>query len=530
MNGRFTAILSGLTQGKWLRRNGILLALGLFGAGTVLGQSVQQTSPHYTVADDLHLNAVPRTAAEGNRIAVVTANATAFETAEPYESLPAGASTVAAQTGETAFGQPSSNLGFDRGMDFALGQALFDKVWVAAPSSTLASDGLGPLYNARSCAGCHLRAGRGHPPQADDTTAVSLVLRVFVPADPLTAGQARDWLAHLPDPVYGTQLQEFDTSGLPAEMRLDLTYSDQTVGLADGQTVALRQPAYDLRLGYGPLAAGAQLSARIAPQLIGLGLLDAIPAADILALADPDDQDADGISGRGNVVWSHAYGSPLLGRFGHKAGMPTLRDQIAAAFSADIGISTPVLRDPAGDCTLAQTACQLAPTGDGDLRGTEIDGAAFDLVAFYSGNLAVPARRGADDAEVLLGKQVFYGVGCPACHQPKFVTARLTDQPEQSFQLIWPYSDLLLHDMGPGLADQAGEGLATGAEWRTAPLWGIGLTAQVSGSASFLHDGRARTLLEAILWHGGEAQAQRDAVTRLTTTDRAALITYLESL
>jgi CxxC motif-containing protein (DUF1111 family) len=213
-----------------------------------------------------------------------------------------------------------------------------------------------------------------------------------------------------------------------------------------------------------------------------------------------------------------------------KAGHPTIKQQSAGAFAGDIGISSPLFPAGAGECTAAQVKCQKAVHGDGDDRVTEIDEIGLDLVTFYSRNLGVPARRNAGDPQVLRGKQVFYETGCTSCHTPSFVTHRLEDQKEQSFQLIWPYTDMLLHDMGPALADNRPEARATGQEWRTPPLWGIGLTQQVSGHSYFLHDGRARSLLEAVLWHGGEAQLQRDAVVDMIAADREALITYLESL
>jgi CxxC motif-containing protein (DUF1111 family) len=274
----------------------------------------------------------------------------------------------------------------------------------------------------------------------------------------------------------------------------------------------------------------AMFSPRVAPQMIGLGLLEAIPAADILAGADPEDADGNGISGRANVVWSRVYDQPMLGRFGLKAGMPTVMEQSAGAFAGDIGISSPLFPEPAGDCTAAQVVCQEGPHGDGDDREFEIDQAGLDLVSFYSRNLGVPARRDVGDAEVLRGKELFYNAGCIACHTPSFVTHRLEAQDEQSFQLIWPYSDLLLHDMGPGLADGRPEARADGQEWRTPPLWGVGLTERVSGHSYFLHDGRARSLLEAVLWHGGEGEAARERVVEMDPAERAALITFLESL
>ncbi len=195
------------------------------------------------------------------------------------------------------------------------------------------------------------------------------------------------------------------------------------------------------------------------------------------------------------MVWSDALDRPMLGRFGYKAGEATIREQAASAFDGDIGISTTLQPGGWGDCTEAQAACRAAPHG-GEV---EADGVVLDLVAFYSRNLAVPARRDYDAPKVLRGKAAFHAAGCAACHAPKFVTHRMPDRPQLSFQLIWPYTDLLLHDMGEGLADGRPEGRATGRECRTAPLWGIGLTETVTGRASFLHDGRARSLLEATL-------------------------------
>lgn len=487
-----------------------------------------------------HLDIVPRTVAEAARVAKVTAAPTGFDTAEPFEARPAGAATVRARNDSNAFSQPSANISFERELEFKVGNGLFRKLWVSSPSSTLGSDGLGPLYNARSCQRCHLKDGRGHPPNGSEDDAVSMFLRISVPAtnnDALSrietylrdAGD--DTPRTRPDPTYGGQMQDFGVAGHPAEYRLDITYEEIEVPLSDGEVASLRAPTYRAAdLGYGPLAEGAMLSPRVAPHMLGLGLLEAIPAADILAAADPDDADGDGISGKAQIVWSDEYDQPMLGRFGWKAGAPTVKHQSAAAFAGDIGISSPLFTAPAGDCTGTQSDCLAAPHGDGDDRITEIDVEGLDLVTFYSRNLAVPARRDEGDPQVLRGKEQFFAAGCAACHTPKFVTHRLTDQPEQSFQLIWPHSDLLLHDMGEGLADNRPEGRANGRDWRTAPLWGIGLTDTVSGHTYFLHDGRARSLLEAILWHGGEAQADRDTVIDMPKPDRDALIRYLESL
>ncbi|MEC7299047.1 MAG: di-heme oxidoredictase family protein [Pseudomonadota bacterium] len=485
------------------------------------------------------LKVTPRTADEAARIARVTAPTQDFSAAEKFESNPAGAATVRARTDADAFSQPSGNISFERELDFKLGNGLFKKLWVSSPSSTLASDGLGPLYNARSCQRCHLKDGRGHPPEGPGDDAVSMFLRVSVPAgaeDEMTrieaflTSQGEALNRTRPDPVYGGQMQDFGVAGHPAEYRLDVTWEEIPVQM-NGEVASLRKPTWTAQdLGYGPLAPGAMLSPRVAPQMLGLGLLEAIPAADILALADPLDADGDGVSGRAQVVWSFEHDRPMLGRFGYKAGAPTVREQSAAAFAGDVGISTPLFPAHWGDCTDGQPACRTAPHGGDDARGTEIDAEGLDLVTFYSRNLGVPARRDTDAPEVLNGKRIFHQARCTACHVSKFVTNRLPDQPEQSFQLIWPFTDLLLHDMGEGLADNRPEGLASGREWKTPPLWGIGLTPQVNGHSYYLHDGRARSLLEAVLWHGGEAQSARDHVIGLTPQDRADLIRYLESL
>lgn len=510
---------------RWTKPSKLALALCL-AAGASAAAS-------YDKLDDPHLDVIPRTKSERARIAAVVAPTSDFSAPEKFEALPAGASSVRARTNADAFSQPSGNMSFERELDFKVGNGLFRKIWVSAPSSTLASDGLGPLYNARGCQNCHIKDGRGHPPEGPEDTAVSMFLRISVPGHPTAeTDQIADYIATAPDPNYGAQLQDFAVAGLKSEYRLGVAYEDIEVALSDGEVAHLRAPTYTAEdLGYGPLAPGAMLSPRVAPQMIGLGLLEAIPAADILAHADPEDADGDGISGRPNIVWSIEFNRPMLGRFGHKAGAPTVMHQSAAAFVGDIGISNPLFPFHSGECMPAQVDCMAAPNGANTAQDDlEIDKEGMDLVAFYSRNLAVPERRDVDDPEVLHGKQVFYASGCPACHTPKFVTARLKDQTEQSFQLIWPYTDMLLHDMGEGLADHRPEARATGTEWRTAPLWGIGMTKQVSGFETYLHDGRARTLLEAVLWHGGEAQASRDRVVSMPKADRDALIKYLGSL
>ena len=470
---------------------------------------------------------------EQARIAAVTRPAQDFSKAEPYERRPAGAATVFKPLNRDAFSHPSANMSFKRERDFRIGNGIFRKVWVSSPSSTTSSDGLGPLFNARACQRCHLKDGRGHPPAAGER-AETMFLRLSIP--PQSAAQRAALREHrqtvTPEPTYGGQLQNFSIQGVLAEGAMTIAYDETPVMLADGEVASLRAPTYGVSgLQYGPLHPEAMLSPRVAPPVIGMGLLEAIADADILSGADPDDRDGDGISGRANLVWSDEHGKPMLGRFGWKAGQPSVLQQSAGAFRGDVGISTPLYPRPDGDCTAAQETCRAAPHGGASAQNTvEASAALFDLLTFYTRNLGVPARRDIGEAQVLAGKRLFYDANCIGCHRPKFVTRRDSIGEEQSFQLIWPYTDLLLHDMGAGLADDRLEGEAIGREWRTPPLWGIGLTETVSGHTFFLHDGRARNLLEAILWHGGEAQAAKERVVAMTGEERAALLAFLRSL
>lgn len=494
----------------------------------IAGASAAEAAP----LEEPHLRVIERSSAETERVNAVTDPTTDFSKPQKFEALSGGATTSLDVSGRDVFSHHSANLEFEQELDFKLGNGLFRKIWVSSPSSTLASDGLGPLFNARSCQRCHIKDGRGHPPEGPEDKAVSMFLRISIPgAESDGMDEIEGYLATLPDPNYGRQLQDFAVGRHPAEYRLDIQYKEQEVTLSEGEVVFLRTPTYTAAdLGYGPLHPDAMFSPRVAPQMIGLGLLEAIPAADILANEDPEDKNGDGISGRANVVWSLEFDRPMLGRFGLKAGSPTIRQQSASAFAGDIGISSPLLPGGWGECTDLQVECRNAPSGEDEARGNEIDQASLDLVTFYSQNLAVPARRDVDDPEVLRGKEMFYTSGCTGCHTPSFVTHRLEGSPVQSFQLVWPYSDMLLHDMGPALADNRPEARADGQEWRTPPLWGGGLTKQVSKHEYFLHDGRARGLLEAVLWHGGEAQAARDKVVDMPVKDRAALVRFLESL
>jgi len=467
------------------------------------------------------------------RVAAVTKPATDFSKAEQYEAMSAGAATSLAAIDVNSFSHFSENITFEERETFKLGNALFQKLWVSSPSSTQASDGLGPLYNARACQSCHVRDGRGHPPEgADDATSMFLRLARAAKTPAEEAALKNFTAMSLPDPVYGRQLQDHAIPGLKAEGRVAIDYSEEPVTLAGGEVVTLRRPTYSVAdLAFGALDPTTTLSPRITQPMHGLGLIEAIHPADILALADPDDADGDGISGKAAVAVDPATGRQALGRFGWKAQAASVRQQSAEAFAFDIGISTPDVPLPQGDCTAAETACMERPNGvQARLGDGEAPPPVMDLVTFYAENLAVPARRKASFPETLAGKRIFYETGCISCHHPKFVTRRDAANKAQAFQLIWPYSDFLLHDMGEGLADGQTVGVASGREWRTPPLWGIGLTKTVNGHTFFLHDGRARNLTEAILWHGGEGQAARDRFAALEKHDRDALLTFLESL
>lgn len=446
-----------------------------------------------------------------------------FTQAEPGEALSAGTATVLKHD-HNAFSLPSANLPPSRRLDFSVGNSFFRNPWVTSPATTTARDGLGPLFNTNACQNCHIKDGRGHPPAPDAISAASMLVRLSLPAGNEHADIIKR-LGVLAEPTYGGQLQDMANPGVAPEGKVRVSYSLHNLYLADGSAVELRHPQLDIsQLGYGPLHADTRLSARIAPPMIGLGLLEAIPEAAILANADPDDSNGDGISGRANRVWDRAQQRTVLGRFGWKAGQPSLNQQNAEAFANDMGLTSSLTTQD--NCSSGQNDCRNAAHG-----GTpEVTDSILASVLFYSRNLGVPARRDVDTPAVLAGKSLFHQAGCQRCHSPQFTTASDAAEPELANQLIRPYTDLLLHDMGEGLADNRSEFLATGQEWRTPPLWGIGLTERVSGHTQFLHDGRARNLLEAIVWHGGEAEAAKQKVLTFSAQQRAALLAFLNSL
>ena len=467
------------------------------------------------------------------RVEKIVKPTTDFSKPEQFELMQGGAGTSEKRVNQDAFSQSSANITFEEEGTFKLGNGMFRKLWVSSPSSTQASDGLGPLFNARACQSCHLKDGRGHPPEGNpDATSMFLRLARVAETEEEKAAVADRRALNFPDPIYGSQFQDLAVPGLRGEGRMVISYEEVPVELADGTKLSLRKPSYSVaELGYGRMDPRTTLSPRVTPQMIGLGLVEQIHPADLLVNADPDDKDGDGISGKASIVRDPKSGELTLGRFGWKAQTPTIRQQSADAFAGDIGISTPEVPHHWGDCTKAQQDCLAMPNGVQERLGpAEAPDPIMDLVTFYSQNLAVPARRDIDNRQVLRGKQMFYEAGCASCHMPKFVTRRDAPNKAQKFQLIWPYSDFLLHDMGEGLADGQQVGDASGNEWRTPPLWGIGLTQTVNGHTFFLHDGRARNLTEAILWHGGEGQSARDRFAALPASDRDALVKFLESL
>jgi CxxC motif-containing protein (DUF1111 family) len=425
---------------------------------------------------------------------------------EADERRAGGVATVENASAD-AYGLPVPTLAPPRSDAFFVGNSLFRSNWVAAPASTEGRDGLGPLHNALSCSGCHLRDGRGRPPLSDEEPFLGLILRIG------------------PDPVYGDQIQPLALPGLRGEARPRVRYDEVGGAYADGTPYRLRQPTYHLdEPAYGPIAPGLLVSPRVAPSVFGLGLLENIPEARLRALADPDDRDGDGVSGRINELVPAGGRRSAVGRFGWKAGRATVAEQNASALQADLGLTSSLF--PEENSTSAQGLAPSPRTGG----PREVDDDQLRFLEAYIKTLAVPARRRPEDPTVRRGRSLFAAAGCGACHVPSHVTGDDPQFPELSRQAIHPYTDLLLHDMGPGLADGRPDGRASGAEWRTPALWGLGLLRTVSGHTFLLHDGRARGAGEAILWHGGEADAAKEFFRRMPAVDRAALLAFLEDL
>lgn len=441
-------------------------------------------------------------------------------TSRPEVPQALGGDTTREVSGRNAFGFPAPGLTNAERRVFEIGDSFFTQNWVAAPASTDARDGLGPTFNAQACSSCHLRDGRGLPGETGEGQ-LGLLLRLSVPGVDEHGGP-------LPHPVYGAQLQDRSVIGVPAEGSLAIEYSPVAGTYADGVGFSLRSPTYAIgEPAFGPLGEEVMISPRLAPQMVGMGLLESIPETDLVARVDPDDADGDGISGRVNVVWNADTKQMDVGRFGWKANAPSVITQVAGAFAGDMGITSSIAPDDA--CTDAQTECATAPDGGNDGgAGPEVTDERLASVSFYSRTLAVPASRaGTDDARD--GSVLFAKFGCSGCHTPTHVTGD-ADIDSLTNQTIHPYTDLLLHDMGEGLADGRPDFEASGSEWRTPPLWGLGLIDDVNGERFLLHDGRARNIEEATLWHGGEGAAAMERFRTASADDRAALVSFLEAL
>lgn len=436
-----------------------------------------------------------------------------------------------------SFVLPAANLDVGRKPDYYAGKALATQPWVRAPTTTDARDGLGPIYHARSCLSCHVRGGRGQS-AGEDGTAPATLVRLSLPGRGPHGGP-------IPDPVYGAQLQPESTSlshqlrglagadayegdGAPPEAAVHIRWVPKPFVYPDGTTLALRAPALEVSsLGYGPMDPSVRMGLRHTPSLAGMGLLEGIDVADIEHLADPEDTNGDGISGRLNRVWDPESASMRPGRFGLKANQPSLRVQVAGALSGDMGLSSPIF--PEQPCTQKQARCLAAPNGN-DADGFEVPEPLLASMVYFTASIAVPERRRPEDPMVLRGQVLFDDVGCSGCHVARFVTVVNDALPHLSSQEIWPYTDLLLHDMGPDLADGREDFDATGSEWRTPPLWGAGLARAMHARVGFLHDGRARTIEEAVVWHDAEGRPSRDRFAALAVEDRRALVAFVRSL
>ena len=421
-----------------------------------------------------------------------------------------GGDTTRVVATDQAFTFLAANAPAERQRSFFFGNRLFNTQWAEYPASVQAFDGLGPLFNRNSCSGCHVRDGRGRPPEKPGDPMDSMLVRLSLP----DGG---------PHPAYGDQLQDRAILGVKPEGRAIVEFEEIAGEYGDGTLYTLLKPTVRFTdLAYGPLD-DVLVSARVASHMVGLGLLESVPVATLEALADPDDADGDGISGRINRLID-ASGNPAVGRFGWKANVATLAEQSAAAAVGDIGITTSLFPDQ--NCTPVQAEC-VAALSETD---PEMSDSFFERLVTYTRVLAVPRARVRDAAALQSGLATFTAMGCASCHVPTLQTDDTAPLPELRNQTFHPFTDLLLHDMGDGLADGRPDGSATGSEWRTPPLWGLGLVEIVNGHDRLLHDGRARGFAEAILWHGGEAEAAKEAFRTAPEAERAALIEFLNSL
>lgn len=442
----------------------------------------------------------------------------------PRDNYLSGGETTIFNATSHAFSLPAPNLSEAQLLRHTEGDFDFEANFVVGPDTDgpLDQRGLGPIFNNTSCLKCHVRDGRGRPQEG---TAQNFGFLVKLSTGIDGSG------VPIAIPNYGTQLGDRAVTGTVPEARVNISYTYEAGSFPDGEAYELRRPVYTFQDHYDPGnwpdASTLKYSPRAAPPVFGRGLLEAILQTDIEALADPSDSNADGISGR--PQWSpdpEAGGTLRLGRFARKGENPSLRLQHAGAYLQDMGITTPV--HTVESCREAGVQSQCSHEIMNEPEASET---ALADVTFYVQTLAVPARRNLTESSVQRGAVLFEQIGCASCHVPTFTTGLHPDGiSELSYQNIQPFTDLLLHDMGPDLADGRSVFQADGREWLTPALWGLGLTYTVSGHQNLLHDGRARNPTEAILWHGGEAQEARDQFYNLTKRDRQALLNFLKSL
>jgi len=434
-----------------------------------------------------------------------------IEFASLNEDLLGGGLSIFEQSSH-GFANPAPNLD-EEGLDRHLtGDADFEQTFVTAPAPV--NPGLGPLFNHTSCEGCHPKDGRGAPPE-EGGKFDTMFLRISIPGtDPDNCDGPK------PVPGFGLQLFQKAVFGVQPQADVVVHYKEETQYFSDGEAYSLRTPSYDVT-PYIPFPEGTMFSPRVAPPVFGRGLMDAIPEATILALADEADVDGDGISGKPNYVCDPRTKKPVLGRMGLKANNADTFTQNAGAFRNDIGVTNHIF---------PTDSSANFPQADGRADDPEIDERMLDDVTFYVQTLAVPAQRNIGKTSVKQGQLLFGLAGCGSCHIPTLRTGELEGVEAVSNQLIHPYTDMLLHDMGDGLADNRPDFKADGKEWRTPPLWGIGLTETVHNHTFFLHDGRARNMMEAIMWHDGEAEKSKDYVNQLTHEQREQLVDFLNSL
>jgi len=414
-----------------------------------------------------------------------------------------GGDATVDDTSRLAYAQPSPNLTSEHLAMTKTGDADFSLQFFPPP----APEGhlpLGKKYNHVSCESCHFADGRGLPFFSTGEKGSLAVVRVSMPR-----GRSTYPSGPVPVPGIGLQIRDHAASGLQPDATVEILWQDaKAFTYSDGTQVSLRVPKLKITLPDGrPLPSNILTSMRVPQALIGVGLLDAVPSRTLLRFEAQ--RKYYGIKGHVNYVWDFENETLAVGKFGWKANTVNLIQQTATAFFNDMGVTNPLFPGPDDQITLTQDKVESA--------------------AFYPRTLAVPARRPLDTDQLVRGEQLFSRMACALCHRPTMMTGA-NPVPELADQVIHPYTDLLLHNMGPGLADGRPDYAASGSEWRTPPLWGIGLTKVVNIDATFLHDGRARTLEEAILWHDGEARASKNGFARLIKSDREALLAFLGAL